>query len=78
MTFNYILYSFGFSILKALCFKKIQKLVEVTEEFLNILACGTYSRDKKGGPQKRYIALLNKPYVNEVTLTGQKPPYKCC
>ena len=22
--------------------------------------------------------LLNKPYVNEVTLRGQKPPLKCC
>ena len=22
--------------------------------------------------------LLNKPYVNEVTLTGQNPPLKCC
>ena len=25
-----------------------------------------------------YIWLLNKPYVNEVTLTGQNPPLKCC
>ena len=25
-----------------------------------------------------YIRLLNKPYENEVTLTGQKPPLKCC
>ena len=23
-------------------------------------------------------ALLNKPYVNEVTLTGQNVPLKCC
>ena len=22
--------------------------------------------------------LLNKPYENEVTLTGQNPPLKCC
>ena len=25
-----------------------------------------------------YIRLLNKPYENEVTLTGQNPPLKCC
>ena len=25
-----------------------------------------------------YKQLLNKPYENEVTLTGQKPPLKCC
>ena len=25
-----------------------------------------------------YIQLLNKPYENEVTLTGQNPPLKCC
>ena len=25
-----------------------------------------------------YIRLLNKPYVNEVTLRRQKPPLKCC
>ena len=24
------------------------------------------------------IPLLSKPYVNEVTLTGQNPPSKCC
>ena len=24
------------------------------------------------------VRLLNKPYVNEVTLRGQKPPLKCC
>ena len=24
------------------------------------------------------IQLLNKPYENEVTLTGQNPPLKCC
>ena len=23
-------------------------------------------------------ALVNKPYVNEVTLRGQNPPLKCC
>ena len=27
---------------------------------------------------KLYKGLLNKPYVNEVTLRGQKPPLKCC
>ena len=25
-----------------------------------------------------YKRLLNKPYENEVTLTGQNPPLKCC
>ena len=25
-----------------------------------------------------YIRLLDKPYENEVTLTGQKPSLKCC
>ena len=25
-----------------------------------------------------YIRLLNKPYVNEVILTEQNPPLKCC
>ena len=25
-----------------------------------------------------YIRLLNKPYENEVTLTGQNPHLKCC
>ena len=25
-----------------------------------------------------YIRLLNKPYWNEVTLTGQNPALKCC
>ena len=25
-----------------------------------------------------YIRLLNKPYENEVTLTGQNPTLKCC
>ena len=25
-----------------------------------------------------YIRLLNKPYENEVTLRGQKPPLNCC
>ena len=25
-----------------------------------------------------YIRLLNKPYENEVTLTWQNPPLKCC
>ena len=25
-----------------------------------------------------YIRLLNKPYENEVSLTGQNPPLKCC
>ena len=25
-----------------------------------------------------YIWLLNKPYENEVNLTGQNPPLKCC
>ena len=25
-----------------------------------------------------YIRLLNKPYENEVALTGQNPPLKCC
>ena len=25
-----------------------------------------------------YIRLLNKPYENEVNLTGQKTPLKCC
>ena len=25
-----------------------------------------------------YIRLLNKPYENEVTLTGQNIPLKCC
>ena len=25
-----------------------------------------------------YVRLLNKPYENEVTLTGQNPPLKCC
>ena len=24
------------------------------------------------------IQLVNKPYENEVTLTGQNPPLKCC
>ena len=24
------------------------------------------------------VQLLNKPYENEVTLTGQNPPSKCC
>ena len=27
---------------------------------------------------KLYIRLLNKPYVNEVTLTGQNPPWRQC
>ena len=27
---------------------------------------------------KLYKRLLNKPYVNEVTLRWQKPPLKCC
>ena len=27
---------------------------------------------------KLYKRLLNKPYVNEVTLIGQNPPLKCC
>ena len=25
-----------------------------------------------------YVRLLDKPYENEVTLTGQNPPLKCC
>ena len=25
-----------------------------------------------------YVRLLNKPYENQVTLTGQNPPSKCC
>ena len=29
-------------------------------------------------PTFPYIWLLNKPYENEVTLTGQNPPLKCC
>ena len=27
---------------------------------------------------KVYMQLLNKPYVKEVTLTGQSPPLKYC
>ena len=26
----------------------------------------------------KYIRLLDKPYVNEITLRGQKPPLQCC
>ena len=29
-------------------------------------------------PTFAFTRLLNKPYENEVTLTGQKPPLKCC
>ena len=25
-----------------------------------------------------YVRLLNKPYENQVTLTGQNPPLRCC
>ena len=25
-----------------------------------------------------HVRLLNKPYENQVTLTGQNPPLKCC
>ena len=28
--------------------------------------------------QKKIHPLITKPYVNEVTLRGQKPPLKCC
>ena len=29
-------------------------------------------------PTFAFTRLLNKPYENEVTLTGQNPPLKCC
>ena len=29
-------------------------------------------------PTFAFTRLLNKPYENEVTLTGQKPPLNCC
>ena len=35
------------------------------------------SKDVQQGTNIRE-RLLNKPYVNEVTLRGQKPPLKCC
>ena len=29
-------------------------------------------------PKINVIPLVNKPYINEVTLTGQNVPLKCC
>ena len=29
-------------------------------------------------PKINFIPLVIKPYINDVTLTGQNPPLKCC
>ena len=41
--------------------------------------CSSNSGGSGGTLRDKYSGTVtNKPYVNEVTLTGQKPPLKCC
>ena len=45
-------------------------------EFLKLWPCGF--KIKYTAAFKTLHTVTNKPYVNEVTLTGQNPPLKCC
>ena len=47
----------------------------VNKHYIN---CITLIQDHIQLLNSDYIRLLNKPYENEVTLTWQNPPLKCC
>ena len=46
--------------------------------FLNIYALLCDCLPHLQFPKINIVPLVNKPYVNEVTLTGQNSPLKCC
>ena len=53
------------------------RVLQAPQRFL-IKVASIYVRIEIQPRSKHYKWLLNKPYVNEVTLTGQNPPLKCC
>ena len=54
-------------------FKRVCEIIFLQTEIL-IEICTKYIQLKSDETAQ----LLNKPYVNEVTLRGQKQPLKCC